>query len=81
MLDSTNRVTRARFAYGGVASTPVRAIEAEKAVLGSHWDQAAIQRAQEMLARTLKPMSDHRGSAGYRLAMAQRLLAKYEAAA
>jgi xanthine dehydrogenase small subunit len=80
-LDDAGRVARARFAYGGVAATPLRAAEAEAAVLGQYWNHASLKRAQEVLARTLKPISDHRGSAAYRLAMAQSLLAKYEAAA
>ena len=76
-LDAAGRVVRARFAFGGVAATPLRAVEAENAVLGRPWNEATIQQAQDVVARTLKPMSDHRGSAEYRLAMAQSLLEKY----
>jgi xanthine dehydrogenase small subunit len=76
-LDAAGRVDRARFAYGGVAATPVRAVEAENAVLGRPWNDSTIQRAQEIIGKTLTPMSDHRGSAPYRLAMAQSLLEKY----
>lgn len=73
-------VTRARFAYGGVAATPVRLIEAEEAAVGRPWNAMTIERVQEIVARTLKPMSDHRGSAAYRLAMAQRVLEREVAA-
>lgn len=76
-LDGAGHVTRARFAYGGVAAMPIRATEAESAVLGRAWDEATVRRAQDALARTLKPISDHRGSAEYRLAIAQSLLEKY----
>jgi xanthine dehydrogenase small subunit len=76
-LDASSHIARARFAYGGVAATPIRALEAEQAVLGRPWNSATIQLAQQTLARTLKPMTDHRGSAEYRLAMAQSLLEKY----
>ena len=76
-LDRSGRIERARFAYGGVAATPVRAAEAETAVLGRAWNESTIKRAQDVIARTLKPMSDHRGSAEYRLAIAQRVLEKY----
>jgi xanthine dehydrogenase small subunit len=64
---------RLRMAYGGVAPTPMRAFEAE----------SDPRRAREILARTLRPISDHRGSAAYRLALAQNLLEKFrlEAAA
>jgi xanthine dehydrogenase small subunit len=57
---------RLRMAYGGVAPTPLRVFEAE-----SSRDPRAV------LARTLKPISDHRGSAAYRLALAQNLYEKF----
>ncbi len=76
-LDDAGRVERARFAYGGVAPTPLRAITAEEAILGRHWDLTTVRRAQDVLAKTLQPLSDHRGSAAYRLAMAQMLIEKY----
>jgi len=76
-LDSAGRVQRARIAYGGVAPVPLRAVRAEDALLGQIWDESAIHRAQEILERTLQPISDHRGSAAYRLALAQSLLEKF----
>jgi xanthine dehydrogenase small subunit len=76
-LDGSGRIAHARFAYGGVAATPVRALPAEDEVLGRPWNDATIRRAQEVIGKTLQPMSDHRGSAAYRLAMAQSLLEKY----
>jgi xanthine dehydrogenase small subunit len=44
---------------------------------GSPWRPEAVGRAQESLARTLQPISDHRGSAAYRLAVSQSLLEKF----
>jgi len=76
-LDAAGRVRRARLAYGGVAAVPLRATEAEDALLGAPWNSAAVERAQKILARTLHPIGDHRGSAAYRLALAQSLLAKF----
>ncbi len=76
-LDASGRVARARFAYGGVAATPVRAVEAEDAVLGRVWNESTIGLAQEVIARTLHPLSDHRGSAEYRVAIARSVLEKY----
>jgi xanthine dehydrogenase small subunit len=76
-LDDGGRVRRAHLAYGGVAPIPLRAKQAEDAILGSRWNQAAVSKAQEVLARTLKPIGDHRGSAAYRLALAQSLLEKF----
>ena len=76
-LDAGGRVERARLAYGGVAPVPLRATEAEDAILGARWNQAAVERAQQALAKTLHPISDHRGSAAYRLALSQSLLEKF----
>jgi len=75
--DGTGRITRARFAFGGVAAVPLRATEAEEVVIGRRWNEATAERAQAALARTLKPISDHRGSAEYRVAVAKSLLAKF----
>jgi xanthine dehydrogenase small subunit len=66
-----------RLGYGGVAATPVRAREAEAALADGGWSESALRRAQEILARTLRPISDHRGSAEYRLALSQSLLEKF----
>jgi xanthine dehydrogenase small subunit len=76
-LDTSGRVERARFAYGGVAPVPLRVVSAEEAVTGERWNEAAVRRAQDMLGRSLRPISDHRGSAEYRLAVAQSLLEKF----
>jgi xanthine dehydrogenase small subunit len=62
----------ARLAYGGVAATPVRVREAEPALAAGDIDEV-----QQILAVTLKPLSDHRGSAAYRLALSQSLVAKF----
>lgn len=76
-LGSDGRVARARLAYGGVAATPVRARGAEAALLGRRWDEEAVREAQAALAEEIRPLSDHRGSAGYRKAVAGSLLHKF----
>ncbi|HJX85232.1 MAG TPA: xanthine dehydrogenase small subunit, partial [Candidatus Angelobacter sp.] len=76
-LDATGRVQHARIAYGGVAPVPLRATQVEEALHGRVWNESAIHSAQEILERTLQPISDHRGSAAYRLALAQSLLEKF----
>jgi xanthine dehydrogenase small subunit len=62
-----------RLAFGGVGPVPLRATGAEE-LLARTGD---VERTADELARTLRPISDQRGSAGYRLAMAQNLLQKY----
>ena len=76
-LDDSGHVTRARLAFGGVAATPVRALEAEDALTGRVWNESAVERAQAVIARTLTPLSDHRGSKEYRLAVSVSLVEKF----
>jgi xanthine dehydrogenase small subunit len=75
--DRTGRVRRARFAFGGVAATPLLAVEAEQAVLGQVWNESAVERVQQVLSRVLSPMSDHRGSKEYRREVAKSLVEKF----
>jgi len=75
--DGGGRVRRARFTFGGVAATPLRVVEAEEATTNQAWNEAAVERVQRILDRTLTPMSDHRGSKEYRLAVAKSLVEKF----
>ena len=77
-VDSHGKVRRARFAFGGVAATPVRVAEAEAAVVDQPWNDAAVERVQAILDRTLQPMSDHRGSKEYRLEVSKSLIGKFQ---
>jgi xanthine dehydrogenase small subunit len=76
-LDRAGRVTAARIAYGGVAAVPARIRKAEEELTGLIWNRAAVRCAQRVVERTLQPIGDHRGSAAYRLALAQSLLEKF----
>jgi xanthine dehydrogenase small subunit len=75
--DSSGRIETARIALGGVAATPWRARDAEKIVEGTRFGRVDLSGALESLRAQLKPIGDHRGSAAYRAAMAQSLLAKF----
>lgn len=66
-----------RIGLGGVAAVPLRPVEAENALHGAFGTSSALERAKDVLRRTIRPISDHRGSAKYRLAMAQTLLDKF----
>jgi xanthine dehydrogenase small subunit len=70
--DDSGHAQGARIVFGGVAPIPLRAVEAEEALAAGD-----PEGAKDVLRRTLRPVSDHRGSAGYRLAMAQSLLDKF----
>ncbi len=76
-LDSRGQVQRARFAFGGVAATPMRAEEAEKAIIGQAWNDLAVERVQAILDRILQPLTDHRGSKEYRLEVSKSLVEKF----
>ena len=71
------RVRHARLAFGGVAATPVRSLEAEAALVGQPWSEASVDRARRVLERTLAPISDARGSAAYRRQVAGSLIEKF----
>ncbi len=75
--DAGGRVRRARFVFGGVAATPLRVVDAEAAVNGQFWNDAALERVQRALDRTLTPISDARGSKEYRLQVSTSLVEKF----
>jgi xanthine dehydrogenase small subunit len=76
-LDDAGRLTRARAAYGGVAATPLLVDAFEQALFDRVWNHAAVEVAQQAIAAALAPIGDHRGSAAYRLAVAQSLVEKF----
>ncbi len=58
---------------GGVAETPVRAVEAERALKGEKLTDEVCRRAGTATGEGLEPLSDHRASGAYRTAMANVL--------
>jgi xanthine dehydrogenase small subunit len=72
-----DRVADARFAYGGMAAIVKRAAHAEAAVRGRPWTEATVHAAMAALAADYTPLTDLRGSAGYRLRVAQNLLLRF----
>ena len=57
---------------------PFSIFEAENAIVGQPWNEAAVGRVQRILDRTLQPVSDHRGSKEYRLEVSKSLVEKYQ---
>jgi xanthine dehydrogenase small subunit len=76
-INRTGRITRARAAYGGVAATPILLADFASSLPGRKWNRAAMHHAQQSVAAALTPLSDHRGSAAYRLALSQSLIEKF----
>ncbi|MDO8349097.1 MAG: FAD binding domain-containing protein [Planctomycetota bacterium] len=70
-------VTRARFAFGGVAATPMRALAAEDALVGRPLDATSLADCQRLVLAAFTPISDVRASEAYRSAMLGSLLAKF----
>jgi len=64
---------------GGVAATPIRAEAVERALTGQPWTREVVAAAAEEMARAGTPMSDHRASEAYRIAMLRNSLLKFYA--
>ncbi|HEY9699646.1 MAG TPA: xanthine dehydrogenase small subunit [Trichocoleus sp.] len=76
-LNSENQIVHARLAYGGVAATPVRAIEVETALVGQPWTIDTIQQIKLQLREAFTPLTDLRGSAAYRKVLIANLFEKF----
>ena len=71
------KIEEARLAFGGVAATPVRLPEAEKALQGKVLDSKLIQEVSELIGKTIAPQTDLRGSKTYRKVLAMNLFKRY----
>ncbi|AQS88608.1 xanthine dehydrogenase XdhA [Neoasaia chiangmaiensis NBRC 101099] len=76
-FDKEGAIATARLAFGGMAATPRRAANAEAALLGRHWDRAALDAARAALASDFTPLSDMRASDWYRRTVAGNLLVRF----
>ena len=68
--DASGACTHARIALGGAGPVPLRAHDAERALMGRRVDDAAIREAAALAAAATDPIADLRGSAEYKRAMA-----------
>lgn len=73
---SALEIVSARLALGGVATTPIRMPEVEQALCGP-LTQERIEEVVRLIARSLKPISDVRGSAAYRRVTAANLFRRF----
>jgi len=71
------KVITASIGAGGVAATPVRAVQTEAALTGQPWTQATVRRAMAALRAEFSPISDMRASAAYRSEVLGNLLQRY----
>ena len=69
------RIASARIAYGGMAATPKRAANAEKALIGASLDDPeSWSAARAAIGKDFTPLTDMRASAAYRSEVAANLL-------
>jgi xanthine dehydrogenase small subunit len=79
-LDVTDGVVRsAAIGLGGVAATPIRASETERALVGQPWSSDSVRAAADVMAGEGTPLDDHRASAAFRSAMLGQALLKLHA--
>jgi xanthine dehydrogenase small subunit len=70
------RVAKARIGLGGIAATPIRALDTEAALEGRPWTEDTVEEAAQVLAGEGTPIDDQRASAAYRSAMLGNALRK-----
>ena len=70
-------VAEIRIAYGGLAATPQRAAESERAFADGVWNEDSVQRAMQALTRDFQPISDMRSSESYRREVSRNLLYRF----
>jgi xanthine dehydrogenase small subunit len=72
-----DRVQKIRIGLGGVAATPIRALETEAFLTGKIWNETNAKEAAKTMENSGTPLDDHRASAAYRKAMLEQLLLKF----
>jgi xanthine dehydrogenase small subunit len=70
-------VQKISIGLGGVAATPIRALETEAFLTGKVWNESNVRAASKIMASSGTPLDDHRASAAYRKAMLEQLLLKF----
>jgi CO/xanthine dehydrogenase FAD-binding subunit len=74
--DETGVCRKARIALGAVAPTPVRAKRTEDMLLGKRLREIPLIKVGEMVSQEVAPITDVRGSAGYRSEIVSKLTLK-----
>ena len=68
-LDGRGCVQSVRIALGAVAPTPMRALDAERILMGKHPDGDLLEQSAAVASEESKPISDQRATAEYRREM------------
>ena len=75
-LRADGTIAEARLALASVAPTPIRAPTAERKLLGERPTGVLFEEAGRLAAQDARPISDTRGSAGYRASLVAVLVAR-----
>ena len=70
-------VQQASIGVGGVAATPVRAVQTEAALAGKSWNLSTLTAAIDALRQEFTPITDMRASASYRTQVLGNLLQRF----
>ncbi|WP_180131770.1 xanthine dehydrogenase small subunit [Rhodoferax sp. BLA1] len=70
-------VSKASIGVGGVAATPVRAVQTEVALTGQAWTAATVEAAATTLRQEFQPISDMRASSDYRRQVLGNLMQRF----
>lgn len=76
-LNKDNMVESMVMAYGGVAATTKRALEAENFIIGKKWSQEVADEAAKIIYNEFNPLSDARAGEEMRRIAARNLLLKF----
>jgi xanthine dehydrogenase small subunit len=71
------QVVRASIGVGGVAATPVRAVQTQAALSGQPWNATTVAAAAACLQTEFSPISDMRATAAYRVQVLGNLLQRF----
>ncbi|MDH6148954.1 MULTISPECIES: xanthine dehydrogenase small subunit [Paraburkholderia] len=66
-----------RIAFGGMAATPMRALQAEAVLRDAEWHEATAQAAMLALGTDYAPLTDMRATSDYRLEAAKNTLYRF----
>jgi xanthine dehydrogenase small subunit len=71
------QITHASIGAGGVAATPLRAVQTEATLVHQPWTQETVAKAMDVLKAEFAPISDMRASAAYRREVLGNLLQRF----
>lgn len=77
LTQSQGRIEHADIACGGVGPVVVRLTKTEQSLRGQAFTEATFARAGQIARSEIEPISDVRGSRGFRLQLAENILSKF----